>query len=100
MAACAAQDLLIIEFDPRLQLEQGGSAVGILETLHAAGYVLFENCRLAFDKNFRALSRIYTRNWGAPRVFHEFVAELQKETAYTDLIAIHHTLVPQPFLFA
>lgn len=93
-------DAFILEFDPHLQAEQGGSAVGILRTLHAAGYVLFENCRLAFDKSFSKLSRIYTRNWGAPRGFEAFVAELQRDAAYTDLIAVHRDLVSQTSLFA
>ena len=93
-------DVLIVEFDPHLQRAQGGSALSILRTLHGHNYVLFENCRLAFDKAFSKLSRVYHRNWGAPRGFEAYVDELRREASYTDLIAVHRDLVPQPFFFA
>ena len=87
-------DVLIVEFDPRLQDAQGGSCVTILYELHAAGYVLFENARLGFDRKFTKLERLYKRNWGAPKRFEAYVDDLRKEAAYTDLIAIHASLVP------
>ncbi len=82
-----------------MQDQQGGSALAILQLLHGLGYVLFENCRLAFDRSFSKLSRVYGRNWGAARPFAAFVEELRKDSAYTDLIAVHRDLVPRPYFF-
>ena len=92
-------DFLIIEFDPRLQDQQRGSALGILQTLHGYGYILFENSRLAFDAGFSKLSRQFKGNWGAPQRFDVFVQELRKNSAYTDLIAVHQSLLSPPFFF-
>lgn len=89
-------DILILEFDPRLQDLQGGSCLRILQMLHSAGYVLFENARLGFDTKFTKLDRMYKRNWGAPLGFQAFVAGLRKEAAYTDLVAVHADLVQPP----
>ena len=93
-------DVLIIEFDPRLQDAQGGSCVTILNELHSAGYVLFENSRLGFDRKFTKLTRNYHRNWGAPMAFEAYVNELRKEASYTDMIAMRAEMVAYPSFFA
>jgi FkbM family methyltransferase len=89
-------DYLIVEFDPRLQSAQGGSCLTILRELRAAGYVLFEGARLAFDAK-RRLDRVYSRNWGGPQPFASFVDSLRKEGSYTDLLAVRRELVAQTF---
>lgn len=92
-------DVLIIEFDPKLQKVQGGSCLRIAKLLWGHGYVLFEGSRLKFEAD-GSLKSQFARNWGQPQTFERFIKDLVIEDSYTDLIAVHKSLVPPGPFFA
>ena len=92
-------DVLIIEYDPKLQAEQNGSCTRIANNLWQRGYVLFENSRQKFEAD-GSLRVQYGRNYGPPLSIAAFVKELTNEISYTDLVAVHKSLVPPGSFFA
>lgn len=90
-------DVVILEFDPFLQRSKGGNAIWILRCLHHAGFFIFEGARVVAGGK-----PSFEHNYGPPSSFEAFVRELKAAgrranaeggNAYTDLVAVHHSLL-------
>lgn len=94
LLARRAVDVFIIEFDPRLQRMQQGSCEEIMLLLRGAGYVLFEGSLISHNRGFKPIRD----SLGDFHTFTQFIQDLDRYDAYTDLVAVRYELVPQAIL--